>query len=128
MLRDNATLPFLCLRRTCPPKGSKMSCLLERQRDEEIQKLQKTIHNLQAGSRAMKRKLGNQTSLATKLLNVATNLDLVNPNARDAARAVYDLLKTEDELGQPKPPDVNSARRILYQTHSSSHSSETTHH
>lgn len=59
----------------------------------------------------------NQTALITQLLNVSTNLDLVSLNARDAARALYNMLGTEDESGRPKKPDVSGARKTLYQTH-----------
>lgn len=41
----------------------------------------------------------------------------LNLNARDAARAVYDMLSTENELRQPKEPDITKARALLYETH-----------
>lgn len=66
------------------------------------------------------RKLGDQTSLATRLLSIASSLDLTNLNAGDTAKAVYDLPNTEDGLGIPKEPDTNGARHNLHESHKDS--------
>ena len=63
------------------------------------------------------KQLGNQTKLATQLLNAASTLDLAIIRSKDVIKDIYYQLNQEDEQGYPRQPDIKGARTALIDMH-----------